>query len=1722
MSTPQGIVQGVPHARTLSSSGFSNKSSAYSYKTNQLTDVEDLVVRLNEIFIFSPATRLSQILFKSIETGTPSALKERVAKIFALSKLSVNIGPMSVMIDLIETIVSPRALDMDSLTRKWLAATLHRYVDLVVLNLGSSEQLIQVNQKEIYVQKLKDYLLTLSDQHPDENFIRYSVESAIAGIYCLQDSNSTLKNALIHYINQLAVTTLGTALISLKALYFEFSNHQSVAWYVTLFATRILKHRLIKAATDDGLDKVLVQMHLSDCWQVYYGSSLLLSEIARKSKVPQIKQKALDALFKLCRHGPATGQNSLFQRNISDNWRVRFSAMEQCALLYYLTDGDTKRQAQNILHVRSGLPQRSGESNNFNLAEQDKRVLSRISQRETIIREYNEWQILLKETLLQSQSNNEQWQGFLVASEITKELGSFDSFLKKIDQLPIRYWTDAILTLKKFKKRNQSVFFIKSSLRMVLRLLSFDAREKEKVEAFDYLKRNDLIQSGRTIDQIKDEFFVNQMALHFFEASFSGLEPAAEKEIYLKLEILTEIVFGGRKRILKKANELFLEAVHVYQSDENLPDLRELIYCAGSKIVSASLLDALEEQAHKLIKKHASSSFLKDLSNVRNHLCFDQDDLQHFAEICSLFTDPNLSINRFPGFLGKEILLEGQRLKHGQLTSSPLTCSRPYLSACHEAFSSWETIFEKFDLLRLFPDFVQNVFLVSRFGNDESSERLDIFFKAIETKNNSVRLSLFRQYLNSPLEGLFEQFVLKKISKEREHKTEHFDFIRYLVKRSERSSNPNSELTRCYEEISKYASLDHLRAFFLETIDGRHADLVFRLGDVPDASWRTQKSIAREKALTDIILNLKTDMPSYCQITLARGESFYLSPRKAAQILDEQGAIKEGYCSLPVGMEHLVFDQTIPQPTAAFAAYDLMSRLAPSIALPLELAKFKVTINGRILVYPVLISYGGMPTSDFDKKEVTGLLVTEILLSSFLEGQREYVIASQAPRFSRFGNSLLDQYVLAKWAHTSTEEVVKDFFRRVKRWSESAATLFASTPHIKDNLRSFYRLHDFDPYAPLKEGMLTSLLAQMVYLQEFVKRNGPKTVSDILLSTVQYDTEEMRYKKAPLMVGTSQRVKKLTDPRVIDKLQKEIITTRFQVSLPAFETQKEKTLTLQQEIIFEEEDRSVQVDFSDPLCRIGPYRFEDIVKELEERKIKPKSLELKNVQSLEYFILWDLFHVNLSYLDLTGSNLSSLPKAIENCRIQRLVLEECQQLTSLAGPGHSALKLPYLEVLSVDGCSGLREVQIIAKGAGLISANRIGKMDRIWLEVNLKTRLSFIGTEVDWAKVLRDNHPWIKKRYDRSFVRILRTAIGHFPDPETTRDVFSLGSLLKKHFRAEGARQETIDLEGHLLKKREAKALSKLFVGDKLPPIHFKGYKNQAGVLTFEGQANTVSWFGLIDRLQSESQMEGIILDQCSMSLQELLSLAMAYQKGCQKRWAPALGSLTFKSIRDPLKGISASEKEKKLEWIKRLSHFLNEDLSVHSLGLIDCQIEDEQVEELIRVMKKGKLLSLDLASNPLSEAALGSILEAFTESQLTHIGFSDTAIGGIYVIEKLASYMTHSPHLKSLDLSKTGIPNNNFITLFEAVSKTNLETLNLSGCGSFDDNVLQEICPLLPFNGLTHMDLSKTSITKKGAAKLLASLREISSLSVNLAGNGILAEELPDAGEDVMRRLKL
>ena len=455
-----------------------------------------------------------------------------------------------------------------------------------------------------------------------------------------------------------------------------------------------------------------------------------------------------------------------------------------------------------------------------------------------------------------------------------------------------------------------------------------------------------------------------------------------------------------------------------------------------------------------------------------------------------------------------------------------------------------------------------------------------IFFKVSksfndELKNEFIKISLPETSLEESL-WCEDELEAKKL----------IPLSKYLVTYYIRKNKPVEDHFDCYKKFSQKSIFEPLRVCYLQTLrKEKQFSIANTLSFIPNRNGLRRSHVEAYQKLQDSLRQITTDSPSAVLIKSPTLQTpLYLKPEFVNQILDGDGNIKREYnnslhrvCRLRNNLgTDLHFKQKPNHPLMEYAIHDLTSRLTGEETPPSELLRFKVTINSKTKVYPVLVSQT-IPGKNLkevltknrsykpDPKCLTRMLLNAICIrpgdgraSNFIVNNDqlycidndvafvEPIVRNIIFRNTNFcsilfclENQLLDIEILQKFISIDIDLIFASWLEDLVQKEKLYLPLF-----VKEEKRLYEEdpENKFTPTILLPAGMVTTLYTQIYILQQFLQYSLndqllPIDLLDRLITLKgEYGTTSQvggriynQYKDARSLLSPEERLKKATN-----------------------------------------------------------------------------------------------------------------------------------------------------------------------------------------------------------------------------------------------------------------------------------------------------------------------------------------------------------------------------------------------------------------------------------------------------------------------------------------------------------------------------------------------------------------------------------------------------------------
>ena len=431
----------------------------------------------------------------------------------------------------------------------------------------------------------------------------------------------------------------------------------------------------------------------------------------------------------------------------------------------------------------------------------------------------------------------------------------------------------------------------------------------------------------------------------------------------------------------------------------------------------------------------------------------------------------------------------------------------------------------------------------------------------------------------------------------------------------------------CYKRFSQKSLFEPLRVCYLQTIrEEKQFSIANTLSFIPNRNGLRRSHVEAYQKLQDSLRQITTTIPSAILIkslasfTLSTSSCLYLKPEFVNRILDKNGNIKREYnnslhrvCRLNnnLGID-LHFKQKPNHPLMEYAIHDLTSRLTGEETPPSELLRFEVTIKGKTIVYPVLVSQTILgknlkevlaknPRYKPDPKCLTRMLLNAICIrpgdgraSNFIVNNDqlycidndvafvEPIVRKGIFRNTNFcsilfclENQLLDIEILQKFISVDIDLIFASWLEDLVKKEELYLPLF-----VKEEKQLYEEdpENKFTPTILLPVGMITTLYTQIHILQQFLQHslNDQLLSIDLLDKLIILKGEDgttsqiggriyKQYKDARSLLSPEERLKKATNRQAEQSLTtKQAINASLGKTPTIEEIQKREKFSLKQ------------------------------------------------------------------------------------------------------------------------------------------------------------------------------------------------------------------------------------------------------------------------------------------------------------------------------------------------------------------------------------------------------------------------------------------------------------------------------------------------------------------------------------------------------------------------------
>ena len=426
----------------------------------------------------------------------------------------------------------------------------------------------------------------------------------------------------------------------------------------------------------------------------------------------------------------------------------------------------------------------------------------------------------------------------------------------------------------------------------------------------------------------------------------------------------------------------------------------------------------------------------------------------------------------------------------------------------------------------------------------------------------------------------------------------------------------------CYKRFSQKSIFEPLRVCYLKTLrEEKQFQIANTLSFIPNRNGLRRSHVEAYQKLQDSLRQITTNTSSAILIKSPTLQTpLYLKPEFVNQILDKNGNIKREYknslhrvCRLSnnSGVD-LHFKQKPNHPLMEYAIHDLTSRLTGEETPPSELLRFEVTIKGKTIVYPVLVSQtipgknlkevlAKNPRYKPDPKCLTRMLLNAICIrpgdgraSNFIVNNDqlfcidndvafvEPIVRKGIFRNTNFcsilfclENQLLDMEILQKFISIDTDLIFASWLKALVKKEELYIPLFVQE---EKQLYEEDPENKFTPTILLPVGMITTLYTQIHILQQFLQHslNYQLLSIDLLDKLITLKGEDgktsqiggriyKQYKDARSLLSPEERLKKATNRQAEQSLTtKQSMNASLGKTPTIEEIQKRKKFSLKQ------------------------------------------------------------------------------------------------------------------------------------------------------------------------------------------------------------------------------------------------------------------------------------------------------------------------------------------------------------------------------------------------------------------------------------------------------------------------------------------------------------------------------------------------------------------------------
>ena len=427
----------------------------------------------------------------------------------------------------------------------------------------------------------------------------------------------------------------------------------------------------------------------------------------------------------------------------------------------------------------------------------------------------------------------------------------------------------------------------------------------------------------------------------------------------------------------------------------------------------------------------------------------------------------------------------------------------------------------------------------------------------------------------------------------------------------------------CYKRFSQKSIFEPLRVCYLKTLrKEKQFSIANVLSFIPNRNGLRRSHVEAYQKLQDSLRQITSNAPSAVLIKSPTLQTpIYLKPEFVNQILDIDGNIKREYnnglhrvCRLRnnLGID-IHFKQKPNHPLMEYAIHDLTSRLTGEETPPSELLRFEVTINGKSIVYPVLVSQT-IPGENLkevlakdthykpDPKCLTRMLLNAICIrpgdgraSNFVVNKDQLFCIDNAVAFVEpivmekrifcntnfcsilfcLENQLLDIEILQKFISIDIDLIFASWLEALVQKEKLYLPLF-----IKEEKQIYEEdpENKFTTTILLPAGMTTTLYTQIHILQHFLQTslNDQLLPIDLLDKLITLKGEDgttsqiggriyRQYKDAHSLLSPEERLKKATNRQAEQSLTtKQAMKASLGKTPTIEEIQKRKKISLKQ------------------------------------------------------------------------------------------------------------------------------------------------------------------------------------------------------------------------------------------------------------------------------------------------------------------------------------------------------------------------------------------------------------------------------------------------------------------------------------------------------------------------------------------------------------------------------